>query len=133
MSGDAELDRMIASVRALATLPEHAADDIADAIRDELTRTIAAGTTPEGEAWRPTLAGERALKNAAASVHVAAVGRTIYVRLVGVDARHHAGRGRGGVRRQVIPDGGNIPAPMAAVIRRVLGDHFAELVAKGGE
>jgi len=132
MNGDAAFEKILATVRSLPELPELAAADVADAIRAELERTIAAGATPEGAGWKPTLAGGRALKNAAASVHCAAVGRTIYVRIVGIDARHHMGHGRGGVRRQVIPDGGTVPPPMAAAIRRVFDQHFAELVEKGG-
>jgi hypothetical protein len=130
-SGYAELDAMIATVRAIPRLTVTAAPDVALAVRDELARTIAAGTTPSGVAWRPRKDdGGPVLKNAAAAIHVGAVGSTIYVRLTGPEARHHLGSARGGTMRQVIPVG-VVPAAMGEAVRRVLVRHFDELV-KGG-
>jgi len=124
--GLAELDAMIERVRRLPELGKRAAPEVARVVESELHRTIAAGTTPYGEAWPLTQTGTRPLTHAANAVAVVAVGSTVFVRLTGPEARHHLGRGRGGVRREVIPTRG-IPDRMAEQIRTVLGDAFREL------
>ena len=129
MNDLAQLDAMIATIGKLPDLCKLAAGDVALAIENDLHRTIAAGTTPDGEAWKPTKDGERPLTGAAKALAVVPVGTTIYVRLTGPEARHHLGRGRGGVVREVIPTK-QIPAPMATAIRAQLAKHF-EQVTKG--
>ena len=130
MSDDLQqLDAMIATISSLPELGKRAAGDVALAVAAELHRTIAAGTTPAGEPWQPTKDGARPLTGAAKALVVVAVGSTIYVRLTGPEARHHLGRGRGGVVREVIPTK-QIPAAMARAIRAELGKHFAD-VTKG--
>jgi len=124
----ADLDRMIATVRQLPELAERAAPDVADVIERELMRTTTAGQSPNGTPWQLTLEGGKPLTGAAKAIGVAAVGRTIYVRLTGVEARHHLGRARGGIERQVIPTG-RLPPRMADAVREVLGRHFAELAS----
>ena len=128
MSDDlAELDALIARVRKLPELAQRAAPDVARVVEAELHRTIAAGTTPYGEPWKLTQDGAKPLVHAADALAVVAVGTTIYVRLTGPEARHHLGRGRGGVKREVIPTRG-IPPRMAAPIRAAIGRCFTELV-----
>ena len=129
MSGLDDLDRMIASVRALPGLAKRAAPDVADALEAELHRTIAAGQTPDGKPWQPTRDGATPLTGAAKALGVAAVGATVYVRLVGVEARHHLGRARGGIERQVIPT--ELSPRMAAAVHEVLGRHFVETIGGG--
>lgn len=127
MSDDlAQLDAMIARVRKLPELAKRAAPDVAIVVESELHRTIAAGTTPYGEAWKLTQDGSRPLTHAAQALAVVAVGSTIYVRLTGPEARHHLGRGRGGVKREVIPTRG-LPPRMAAPIRAALARCFTDL------
>lgn len=123
MSGFQEIDRMVATLKTLDKLGAKAADDVAHVVEAELRRTIAAGTTPDGKQWEPTEAGERPLRNAAAALGIAAVGSTVYVRLTGPEARHHKGRARGGIVREIIPTRG-IPDVMAGEIRAVLAEHF---------
>lgn len=118
---------MIAKIRAVSGLARRAAPDVAEAVRDELERTIAAGTTPEGEAWKPRQAGGRALVGVEKAVAVAVVGTRIYVRLAGHVARHHLGRARGGVERRILPVG-KLPPRMADAVRRVLVQHFEDAV-----
>lgn len=131
-SGFAELDAMIATVRAIPRLCVTAAPEVADAMRAELGRTIAAGTSPEGKRWDPRKRDRgQPLANALASVHVGAVGSTIYVRLTGPAARHHLGHARGGTVRQVIPVD-RLSPELAAIVRDTLAQKFDELVAKGG-
>jgi hypothetical protein len=127
-TGAAELDRMIRSIRGLKGLAERAAPDVAEAIHAELVRTIAAGTTPDGDPWRPTQDGRTPLRNAAAAIRCAAVGTRIYVRLIGPEARHHRGSARGGIVRRVLPASSRIPPAMASVITDVLTRHFHEAV-----
>src|SRR5262245_33325304 len=118
-NGMAQLDAMIATVAKLPELARTAAPDVADAVRSELERTIAAGTTPDGKPWDRTEDGQQPLQHAAKALRVVAVGTTIYVRLTGPEARHHLGRARGGKVRQVIPVG-KIPERMGDSVRNAL-------------
>lgn len=126
MNDLAQLDAMIATISKLPEVTKRAANDVAIAIEAELQRTIAAGTTPDGEPWQRTKDGAQPLTGAAKALTVVAVGTTIYLRLVGPEARHHLGRGRGGISREVIPTK-RIPATMASAMRAELAKHFAEV------
>lgn len=126
MSGLDQLDAMIATISKLPELGKRAAGDVALAVEAELHPTIAAGTTPDGEPWRPTKDGGRPLTGAAKALAVVPVGTTIYIRLTGPEARHHLGRGRGGIAREVIPTK-RIPTAMATAIRVVLARHFEQM------
>ena len=55
------LEEMCERLRAMPDVMERCAEDVADVIEAELKRTIAAGTTPEGEAWKPTKKGKQPL------------------------------------------------------------------------
>lgn len=124
-----ELDDMIRKLRAIPGIVERASTDAADAVRGELERTIAAGTTSDGQAWTPRkLDGGRPLADAAKALYVAPVGTRIYARLTGHIARHHLGRARGGLERPILPTTGKLPAPMARALRKVLVEHFTETV-----
>lgn len=122
--GFAELDAMIAKVRAVPGLARRAAPDVADAVRAELERTMAAGTTPTGTPWAPRKDdGGRALAGAEKALAVAPVGTRIYARIAAHWARHHLGRAKGGTYRQMLPQKG-IPPAMVQRIKRALTDHF---------
>jgi hypothetical protein len=128
--GIAELDAMIRRLRELPeSLVKDAAPEIARVVEQEIKRTIAAGTTPEGEPWERTLDGRKPLQHAASAVFVGAVGTTIFVRLTGPEARHHLGQARGGKVRRVIPE--TIPPAMAAKMVDVIGERFAEAMRNG--
>ncbi len=126
----AELDDMIARVRRLPELGTRAAPDVARVLEAELHRSIAAGESPEGKPWQLTKDGRVPLTGAAKALGVAAVGATIYVRLTGPEARHHLGRARGGIERQVIPT--ELSPRMAAEVQEVLARHFAEIASGHG-
>lgn len=129
---DPQLQDIVERVRAIGGIAEEAASDVARAIERDLRRTIREGTTPEGEKWKPRQDdGEQPLQNAEAALHVGAYAGTVYVRLTGVEARHHRGRARGGVKRQIIMEGATVPPRMAASIRVVLQQHFDKAVAGG--
>ena len=122
----ATIEQIAARVRALGprgvvgAMPELVA-----AVRDELSATVASGTTPEGEAWPMRKKGGRALQNAMSAVHVGAVGMLIVVRLTGVEARHHRGLAKGGVDRPIIPTGA-LPAAWGRAFKRVFDERFGE-------
>lgn len=123
--GDTQLEAMIARIRSLPDLVREAAPDAADAVREDLERTIAAGTEPNGSAWKLREDGKKPLATAASSMFVAPIGNTVFVRLTGHVARHHLGRARGGIYRPVIPSSG-IPVRMADAIKDVLTTHFRD-------
>ncbi|HSC88274.1 MAG TPA: hypothetical protein VLC09_13420 [Polyangiaceae bacterium] len=108
------LDGLIAKCRSVGEIGKAAAPEIADAFEVDLRRQVAAGTDPNGNAWKPTRDGEQALQDAAQSVGVAPVGSSVVIRVWGPTARHHRGRGKGGIRRQVIPSG-KLPERLAVI------------------
>lgn len=126
--GLAQLDAHIARIRALPkALAYGAAPEVARAVEIELQRTIAAGTTPDGEPWTPTKTGEKPLTHAAGALAVVAVGTRVFVRLRGPEALHHKGWARSGKVRKIIPTD-SIPQPMAAAITKVLAQRFDKAV-----
>lgn len=130
--GDAELEHIVARIRAIPGLARRAAADASDAVKDELERTIRAGTTPEGETWAPKKRGSgQPLEDAAEALAVAPVGTRIFMRLKGHIARHHLGRAKGGVYRRIIPTEG-IPPNLARAITKVLGEHFNRVTKGSG-
>jgi hypothetical protein len=126
-SGFAALDAMIATIQKLPGMAERAAPDVADVVEQEIRRTIAGGTTAYGVKWKLTQRGEQPLQHAAEALKVAAIGSTIYARLLGPEARHHRGNARGGVARNILPIR-VIPGPMAERISDVLTEHFQRAV-----
>lgn len=119
------LDAMIAATSGLTTLVDDAMPALAKSVRARIEETIAAGTTSYGEPWAPKQDGGQPLVNAASAVAVAAVGRTIYVRVMGVEARHHIGSVKGKRKRAIIPERG-LPSAMANNMRAVLQRAFEE-------
>jgi hypothetical protein len=128
MTGLDQLDDMIARVASLDGFTRAVAPDIATAIEAEIHKTIAAGTSSDGVAWAPTKTGEQPLRHAADAVAVVAVGTTVFVRVRGPEARHHLGRGRGGLARPIIPVG-EISPRMAAAVQGVLAQRFQEVTS----
>ncbi len=130
----AKLDTMIERVRSLPKRTiEGAADDVAAFIKRELSASIAAGTTPTGEAWQPRKAdGGKPLANALHALQVTVVeGSIVFVHLDGPEARHHRGWVRGGVQRQIIPT--ELPPQWVGKIRDILAQRFAAEANGGGD
>jgi hypothetical protein len=119
------LDAMIASTRGLSSMVDDCMPALTRVVRQNIERTIAAGTTSYGEAWEPKQDGSRPLVNAANALTVVPNGRTIYVQLTGAEARHHLGRVKGKRKRGIIPERG-LPSSMANDMRAVLQRAFEE-------
>jgi hypothetical protein len=129
--GYAALDAMIAKLRALGDrrAVERAAELAAPAVLAEVQKTAAAGTTPEGRAWKPKVDGGRALVHAASHITAAARGRVVDVVLRGVDVFHHKGLG-GKPRRQILPDAVSVPPAIWRAVRRACHLAFRETVGR---
>jgi hypothetical protein len=123
MSGQHELDAMIAKVAGLTDLVRDVAPECAHVVEDVIKAQIAAGTDPYGAAWPAKKDGGKPLAGAGKAVYAAAIGKRVFVRLHGVDARHSIGWARGGVRRQILPDRG-IPPKMATALVDTIGDAY---------
>jgi hypothetical protein len=124
--GFAALQAYIARVRSLEHFAREAAPACAEELKDELDAQIARGEDPNGAKWplrKDT--GERTLKDAAKALAVVAVGRTVFFRLRGPEARHHKGFARGGVIRRVLPVAG-LPRGYALAIKRGLERRFEQ-------
>lgn len=109
MSGEAELDRMIAEVRAIGAVAADAAPVVAAEVETWLRGTASAGTTPTGTAWAPTKDGGRALKNAPAAINVVVIDeKTVQAQVTGHHVFHHYGTKKD-PKRQIIPEEGMPP------------------------
>lgn len=126
------LEQLITRLEALpGAITREAAPELAVAVRESLMLTVNAGQTPDGVTWAPRKEGSGpVLANAAAAVRVGAIGSRIYVRLIGIEARHHRGRVKGGTMRQIIPRD-QIPQPMADAMRAVLTRRFHAVMSGG--
>jgi hypothetical protein len=124
----AELERMIAKVRALGTIAEDTAPKVAIALVEVLSENIAAARGPGGRAWQLKQDGGAPLRNAARALSAAAEGTVALVRLTGPEVLHHLGAAKGRIRRQILP-GRKLDAPAVEAIRRVVDKRFAEIKA----
>lgn len=130
----ATLEHVIESLHEIEGLAERAAPLIADAFRKYLRGTIAAGTTPYGEAWRERRrreGGGQALQNAGAALGVEAIGVRVFTRVTGPEARHHRGIVKGGIKRMIIPVR-VLPPVMAAQAHEILTKLWNETMAAPG-
>lgn len=128
-AGDAALAAMIASCRKMESLVADSMPALSKAVRAEVERTIGAGTTADGAQWQPTQQGQQPLRNAAKAVTVLSVNKTIFITIVGPEARHHLSRVKGGRQRAIIPNAG-LPVAMADSMRAVLAQAFNDAVAQ---
>lgn len=113
--GFAQLDAMIAKMRALGTMTKDAAPDVAAAFEAELRGLLAGGQSPDGAPWQPTKAGTQPLKGAPGAVYVRAVGTVVLARLSGHHVFHHYGTSKD-PRRRILPVRG-LPASLGAAIK----------------
>jgi hypothetical protein len=103
---------------------------LAEAVRIELNRTLAAGTTPDGKPWEPRKRGTApVLVHARDNVIVRGIGNQIFIQVYGHYARHHRGWVKGGTARPMIPlKGERLPAPMLDAMRRVIEASFNDVM-----
>lgn len=128
MSGADELYRMAERARALRGLGKRAAESARAPLEEAARATAAAGTTPEGVAWKPTKAGTPPLARAAAAVTVRVVGAVLQVLVRGHHFFHQQGIGRS-PQRQIIPSAGDsIPASYAAALKGAAVEEFRKAV-----
>lgn len=123
MSGQADLDAMIARVRALDGFVKRAAPAVAHALEAEMHTQISAGTDPDGKAWQRTQDGQQPLRKAANDLRVVVIGAKVFAALKGHVARHNNGTARGGIARPVLP-GRGLPTRYAQAIRSALTKEF---------
>jgi hypothetical protein len=113
------------SLGRLAQLPAELPARVAPGIEAAAVATASSGTSPSGAPWAPTQSGGQPLAGAASELSVTAGAGAVVVTLDGPSAIHHNGTARGGVRRQVIPDDGEVPPGYVDAIDAA----FAEAVA----
>lgn len=99
----AKLQAAIDTMAAIGRLPEDVAAAAVAPLRKELLANIAAQKGPDGKAWAPSVSGAPVLVNAGKSLTVGSTGPTLWARLDGVEARHHLGAVKGGIRRRILP------------------------------
>lgn len=129
------ISRMIKSLRALPrAVTDELAPKVAEIFQEDVERSIAAGTAPDGTLWKPRAKdGSRPLEDAAAHVYTAAIGSIVYLRVKGVEARHHRGTVKGKVKRQIIYEGTQIPKRVAdKVIALQLAAFQRVMLGEGG-
>lgn len=128
--GYAVMQDMIAKLRELGQSPEVIAADIAPELRDELEGNIAAARAPDGASWKPTLEGKAPLRNAAAALGVAAIGKKVIAALRGIEARHHYGTVTGKIARPILP-GADLPPQIVDLVMRVAKKRFNMIMGGG--
>lgn len=130
MSGEAALDRMIASARfAAKSFGSEGVKASRAQVESEIKATANAGTSPDGEAWAPRKDGGRAMAGAASHITVSVQGTSIVIALKGPDVFHHYGV-RGEPRRNVIPVG-TMPYKLGDAVRLGFVAVWKDRVAKG--
>jgi hypothetical protein len=103
---DAALEAMIDKLRGLRELTKEAAKECAPLVEAAANASADAGTTPNGQAWKPTKKGDRPLQNASKAVSARTLGTVVQIRIDGVEALHHSGTKKL-PRRQIIPTAGD--------------------------
>ncbi|MHC4648206.1 MAG: phage virion morphogenesis protein [Planctomycetota bacterium] len=124
------MQSMIAKLRELGQSPEVIAADIAPELRDELEANISAARAPDGTAWKPTLEGKAPLRNAAAALGVAAIGKKVIAALRGIEARHHYGTVTGKIARPILP-GADLPPQIVDLVMKVATKRFKMIMGGG--
>lgn len=100
-SGEAVIDGWISKLRAMPK--EVRAEKFVDVVREDLTKSIAAGTSPDGTPWPQRKEGGRALAGAAGALHVPASGNTVFAVVRGPEAIHNFGTTKD-PKRQILPE-----------------------------
>jgi hypothetical protein len=104
--------------------------ELAAALRRVVEEAIAAQRAPtSGAPWEPRVKGTAPmLQGAPLAMGFAMLGSTMWIRLTGVEARHHRGWVRGGTARELIFKDRLSPAAIDA-ISKVLERRFTEAMS----
>ena len=103
--GTEHLDALIRKYRGARAFLAEAAPAAAEAMGNVIRKSIAAGTTPEGEPWAPRKKdGGRALVNAAAKLNIGAVGTKLIARITFPDSLHNRGIPPNTPQRRILPE-----------------------------
>jgi hypothetical protein len=116
---------MIDRLAAIEESAEVVAKEMALELEKDLKAQIARGEAPDGAKWPKRQDGEAPLQGAAKALTVEAHGPVVVAQLSGATALHHLGMGKGGVRRQILPNG--VPKALVRVAERVA----ARLISTG--
>ena len=128
MSGADTVREWAGRMRDLASLNRDAAALAVPRVRAAVRATAAAGTTPTGEAWVPTVDGKRPLDRVAEKIEVTADGSRLEIALRGHDVFHQEGTKRT-PQRQVIPSPGDpIPPAVEAALKASATEAFQRTV-----
>lgn len=122
MSGSADIRRMIRKIKRIPGMAEREAPACAEAVDGVIRADLAAGRSPDGQAWAPTRKeGRRALPNASDAITTRAVGTTIISAAPFPYSQHQRGNKRM-VARPVMPQG--MTPKIAAAINATLSRAF---------
>ena len=102
---------------------------IRKALVDHAVATTTAATDADGRKWAPRKAdGGRPLVGALNAVSSYVTDKTAGVKVSGINARHHRGWIRGGVKRGIIPTRSSLPQQLNLRIIKRLSDRFVEIM-----
>jgi hypothetical protein len=129
----ATLEEIEARIRAMPEgVVRESGPVIADQIKELLLVTMRAQQTPDGKPWPKRLKGiGPVLVNAADALRVTAYGPQIFIRLLGIEARHHYGSIRGSVVRQQILRGRRYSPKIARAIGNTVLLYFNRIATSG--
>jgi hypothetical protein len=116
MSGDSELDDMIARIRLLEGGAEATAKAAAPLVEAAVKSTAAARTSPDGVAWPAKKDGSPALVNAAEAVKAEAVGSAVRLRLVGTPTGDQLAQAIQNAKRPILPVAGRLGKPVTEAL-----------------
>lgn len=122
------LDRKIGQLRLIVDAHEDIVAEVAKAVERDLNEQLRSGRDPSGQPWVPRQDGSgKVLTGAREHVRVGSIGKTIIVRLVGREhVLHHFGYAKGGVKRQIIPEGSALPPRMADAVEKAIAKAYRE-------
>jgi len=126
------LDKWLAQLNQLGNLAEDVVPEVAKTFEVETLKQIAASTDPDGKAWAPRKDGKRPLQNAGKALKVTTNGTVVIATLDGHIARHHHGRVKGKITRQILPKKGELTHTMGKAIGKVVDRRFSKIM-NGGE
>jgi hypothetical protein len=129
VSGAAEIDKMIASLRKLPGEIKAYVPELGKTMQKTLAASADAGTAPDGTPWKRKKDGGRALVNAGAKIVVTALGSVLVAVISGADAIHHYGTKKD-PRRQILPVG-DMPDTLASAFRAGLAKPFRKAMGGG--